>query len=143
MASISPEETAPVREVSDLVSVFHAAEKPLSRSLLGAEAEKFAVHGDSFLPLTYEGEHGVVRVLEALTEYGWQREQEYDGGPLVALRRGGASITLEPLVALGSVMKTPPLVSVGLPTLGLIASAIYVVRRAYRADAEDRSTPPG
>lgn len=100
MASISPEETAPVRGVEDLVSVFHAAEKPLSRFLLGAEAEKFAVHRETFQPLAYDGEHGVVRVLEALTEYGWQPEREYEGGPLVALRRADASITLEPAAQL-------------------------------------------
>jgi glutamate--cysteine ligase len=100
MASISPEETAPVRGVSDLVSVFHAAEKPLSRFLLGAEAEKFAVHRETFRPLAYDGELGVVRVLEALTAYGWQPEHEYQGGPLVALRRGSASITLEPAAQL-------------------------------------------
>jgi glutamate--cysteine ligase len=100
MASVSPEDSAPVRSVDDLVSVFHAAEKPLSRFLLGAEAEKFAVHAETFAPLNYDGQHGVVRVLEALTRYGWQPEREVEGGSLVALRRGSASITLEPAAQL-------------------------------------------
>lgn len=100
MASVSPEDSAPVRTVDDLVSVFHAAEKPLNRFLLGAEAEKFAVHAETFAPLAYDGDHGVVRILEALTHFGWQREYENEGGPLVALRRGSASITLEPAAQL-------------------------------------------
>jgi glutamate--cysteine ligase len=100
MASVSPEDSAPVRSLDDLVSVFHAAEKPTSRFLLGAEAEKFAVHAETFAPLDYDGDFGVVRILEALTKYGWQREHENEGGPLVALRRGSASITLEPAAQL-------------------------------------------
>jgi glutamate--cysteine ligase len=93
---MSPEDSALIRGVDDLVTVFHAAEKPSAMYRLGAEAEKFAVHAETCAPLAYDGAHGVVRVLEALQRFGWLPEHEYDGGPLVALRRDGASITLEP-----------------------------------------------
>jgi glutamate--cysteine ligase len=96
MVATSAEDSAPIRKLDDLVTVFHSSEKPKSAFLLGAEAEKFGVYGDSFAPLSYEGEHGVVRVLEALQALGWEPESEAPGGPLIALRRGGASVTLEP-----------------------------------------------
>ncbi|MGC4091770.1 MAG: glutamate-cysteine ligase family protein [Polyangiaceae bacterium] len=92
----SSDDYAPLRGAEDLVSVFHAAEKPNSGFLLGAEAEKFGVHGESGAPLAYAGDHGVARVLGALTRFGWQPERETDDGPVIALRRGAASITLEP-----------------------------------------------
>ncbi len=96
MTATSAEDSAPIRSLDDLVSVFHAAEKPKTAFLLGAEAEKFGVHGDSFAPLSYDGERGVVRVLEALRAFGWEPDHEVEGGPLIALKRGAASVTLEP-----------------------------------------------
>lgn len=96
MASISPEDSVRVRSVEDLVAVFHAAEKPQGPFLLGTEGEKFAVHAEHFTPLAYEGPHGVRRVLEALEALGWEPEHEVSGGPLIALTRGRASVTLEP-----------------------------------------------
>jgi glutamate--cysteine ligase len=93
---ISTEDNTRVRSVDDLLSVFRAAEKPASAFLLGMEAEKFGVHSETFAPLAYEGDHGVVRVLEALQHYGWEPESETVHGPLIALRRGHAQITLEP-----------------------------------------------
>ncbi|HYO95323.1 MAG TPA: glutamate-cysteine ligase family protein, partial [Polyangiaceae bacterium] len=62
----------------------------------GTEEEKFGVHSETFAPLQYEGDRGVTRVFEALVAAGWRAEAEYDGGPLIALYRGKASITLEP-----------------------------------------------
>jgi glutamate--cysteine ligase len=92
----SSDDNALLRGADDLLSVFRAAEKPVSAYLLGAEAEKFGVHEHTGAPLAYEGEHGVVRVFDALAALGWEPERETETGPVIALRRGSASITLEP-----------------------------------------------
>jgi glutamate--cysteine ligase len=92
----SADDNAPLRGADDLLSVFHAAEKPATSFLLGAEAEKFGVHEQTGAPLAYTGDYGVARVLDALTRLDWQPERETDDGPVIALRRGAASITLEP-----------------------------------------------
>src|SRR6187455_2656205 len=92
----SSDDNALLRGADDLLSVFRAAEKSPSAYLLGAEAEKFGVHERTGAPLSYAGEHGVARIFEALTRFGWEPESETEGGPVIALRRGPASITLEP-----------------------------------------------
>jgi glutamate--cysteine ligase len=86
----------PIRGMGELVSVFEAAEKPLERFRIGVEAEKFGVHAPTGAPLAYEGERSVVRIFDALGPFGWLSERESEGGPVLALRRDGASITLEP-----------------------------------------------
>ncbi len=86
---------APVQSLEQLDDVFRAAEKPQQRFRIGAEAEKFAISSTGS-PLEYEGERGVVGILEALSDFGWEPERESLDGPVIALRRGAASITLEP-----------------------------------------------
>jgi len=90
----SEAEHRPLRDLHELSEVFRAAEKPASRFRIGAEAEKFAVARQSGAPLDYE--HGITRVFAALEQLGWAPERESDDGPVIALRRGAASITLEP-----------------------------------------------
>ena len=52
---------------------------------------------DGFQALPFEGPRSVRRVLELLAErFGWQPEREVEGGIAIALKRGEASITLEP-----------------------------------------------
>jgi glutamate--cysteine ligase len=85
----------PISDLDELVDVFRAAAKRPDQYRIGAEAEKFAV-GPEGQPLPYEGDHGVLRVFEALGEYGWEPEREVEDGPVIALSRGGASVTLEP-----------------------------------------------
>jgi glutamate--cysteine ligase len=88
---------APVRSVDDLLAPFHEAEKPREAFRVGTEAEKFGVYRDTFGPMTYEGERGIKVFLARLAErFGWAPEAEYEGGPVLALKRGEASITLEP-----------------------------------------------
>src|SRR5688572_26069264 len=85
----------PIASYEDLLSIFHAAIKPASAFRVGAEMEKFGVFEDGS-PIPYDGEHGVRAILEDLTAKGWLPEAETEGGPLIALLREGASITLEP-----------------------------------------------
>jgi glutamate--cysteine ligase len=83
--------------VDQLLIPFHEAMKPMERYRVGAEAEKFGVDAVTGAPLPYEGERSVLTVLEALVDrHGWHPERETPDGPLIALLRAGASITLEP-----------------------------------------------
>ena len=48
-------------------------------------------------PVPYDGESGVLALMKELVATGgWKPEGETEGGPLIALLRDGASITLEP-----------------------------------------------
>jgi glutamate--cysteine ligase len=88
------------REITDfeqLLEPFRSAEKPPSAWCIGAEAEKFGVDATTGAPIEYDGERGVLRVLEALAaSHGWAIKREREEGPIVALERSRASITLEP-----------------------------------------------
>lgn len=86
----------PITSASDLLEPFVAAEKPKSAFLCGAEAEKPGVF-DDLSTVPYDGPRGgVASILHDLASKGWHEEREYEGGPLLALTKDGASITLEP-----------------------------------------------
>jgi len=92
-----PQSSPLLTTFDDLLIPFHEAIKPEEQHRIGAEAEKFGVDGQTGAPLPYEGERSVLSVLEALVErHGWHPEAETEGGPLIALLRAGASVTLEP-----------------------------------------------
>jgi len=80
----------------DLFLPFHEAIKPRDRWRIGAEAEKFGVIAATGAALPYEGERGITGILAGLEARGWTAVSEVDGGPVVALTRDGASVTLEP-----------------------------------------------
>jgi glutamate--cysteine ligase len=87
----------PIQSQDDLLSVFHDALSPPERWRVGAEMEKFGVDRESGAPIHYEGPRGVLTILNSLAEHhGWTPESEVPGGPVLALTRDGASITLEP-----------------------------------------------
>lgn len=93
----APRDETPIRSDDDLVEIFHSSERPEEGWRIGAEAEKFGVDAESGAPLAYSGERGVTRVLQALADAGgWQPDRETPHGPVIALRRGAESITLEP-----------------------------------------------
>ena len=93
--SDSPLNDRPIRDLDELAETFRASEKPTDKFRIGAEAEKFAIKADG-TPLRYEGADGVVGIFDELTDYGWEPEREAPEAPVISLRRGGASITLEP-----------------------------------------------
>ena len=89
----SPTHDAPLRGVDDLLAPFHAAEKPRALWRIGTEAEKFGVVGSKAAP--FEG--GVRELLKRLAaNRGWSPKREHPDRPVIALKRGAASITLEP-----------------------------------------------
>jgi len=59
--------------------------------------EKIGILVPENTPLPYEGERGVTAVFERLVaHHGWFEEREHEGAPVISLRRGETSITLEP-----------------------------------------------
>lgn len=85
----------PISSYDELLSLFHGAIKPVSEFRVGAEMEKFGVLRDG-APVPYEGPDGVLSIMEELAQKGWRAERESADGPIIALLRDGASITLEP-----------------------------------------------
>jgi glutamate--cysteine ligase len=90
---------APIIRFEDFFAPFHEAEKGEERFSVGAEMEKPAVLSGvsgSFEPIPYDGERSVAKILGALQTSGWSPVRETDEGPVIALYRGQASVTLEP-----------------------------------------------
>ena len=87
----------PIRGRDDLVAPFVEACKPPAEWRVGPEMEKFGIFEDTRMPLLYSGRRSVLHILEVLASaHGWRPEREHEGGPIVALTRGDASVTLEP-----------------------------------------------
>jgi glutamate--cysteine ligase len=80
----------------DLFRPFHEAIKPRDQWRIGAEAEKFGVVTATGAAVPYDGERGITGVFAALQKHGWQPMSEVEAGPILALARDGASVTLEP-----------------------------------------------
>ncbi|WP_394829543.1 glutamate--cysteine ligase [Pendulispora albinea] len=96
-SSTDPSLEQPIRSYDDLLTVFREAEKPESEHRIGPEMEKPGVCGKTFAPIPYDGDRGVLAVLNYfIAEHGWQPDREHEDGPIIALKRGRASITLEP-----------------------------------------------
>ncbi len=88
-------EGPPIESFDQLAGYLEAGCKPKERWRIGTEHEKFGFTQDGHAPLPYEADGASVRkMLEGLTRFGWEPILE-DGKP-VALKRAGASITLEP-----------------------------------------------
>lgn len=78
--------------------LFSESERPREAWRIGLEAERFGVYGSTGDPLLYDDpERGVLRFWSELRRNGgWKPERESASGPVIALRRGQAAITLEP-----------------------------------------------
>lgn len=88
---------APVRAIEELDQIFRDAEKPRAQFRIGAEAEKFGVDATSLVPVPYSGPGSILTLFEHFqARHGWRAVREAEGGPIIALERGQASITLEP-----------------------------------------------
>lgn len=86
---------APITSVDDCVAFLRSGETPREEWAIGTEHEKIGVLEDTFERIPYAGERGIGRLLERIAERdGWKPVLE--GENLIALEKGGASITLEP-----------------------------------------------
>jgi glutamate--cysteine ligase len=81
----------------DLFAPFYRAMKPTGEWRVGAEAEKIGVRGASHIALQYEGQAGILQILQSLvTRFGWSPVRESAAGPVIALERDNAHVSLEP-----------------------------------------------
>jgi glutamate--cysteine ligase len=86
---------APIEDVQALVENLASGCRPAEDWKIGTEHEKFAFRLDDLRPVPYEGEHGIGALLERLAaNYAWT--PDYEGDHVIALKRDGCSITLEP-----------------------------------------------
>jgi glutamate--cysteine ligase len=97
VTTTEPSDLEPIRRRDDFVLPFAEACKPRTGWRIGPEVEKGSLFEATRLPLPYPGERSVARILDELSsKYGWAMEREHEGGPVIALLRGHASVTLEP-----------------------------------------------
>src|SRR5262245_19520223 len=88
-------QAAPIESIDQLVEEFHGSAKPRERWTIGTEYEKLAVDPWTGGAVSFSGPRGIETLLRELAErFAWEPQEE--NGRTVALRRGRASITLEP-----------------------------------------------
>jgi glutamate--cysteine ligase len=85
---------APIESRRQLVEYFAAGNKPAADWRIGTEHEKFGFDKTTLEPLPFDGQISVRSMLEGMTRFGW--EPIVEGNNPIALRRFGATITLEP-----------------------------------------------
>jgi glutamate--cysteine ligase len=83
-----------IESKQQLIDDLAAGNKPREAWRIGTEHEKFGFRLSDLRPPTYEGPQGIRAVLEGLAQFGWTPVLE--GGHLIALKKDGASVTLEP-----------------------------------------------
>ena len=90
-----PEPDEPITRARPLADHLAAGCKPRSEWRIGTEHEKFGFFLENRRPVPYDGDTGIGALLAALAErYDWTPETE--DGNIIALKRAGCSITLEP-----------------------------------------------
>jgi len=89
------EASRPIEGDADLLQYFIDGETEPADWKVGTEHEKIGLYADTLARLTYEGERGIAVLLERIaSDDDWIRV--FEGEHLVALKKDGASITLEP-----------------------------------------------
>lgn len=88
-------EGAPIEHIGQLAEYLAAGSKPVEDFRIGTEHEKFGFALGDHTPLPYTSDGpSVEKMLTGLQRFDWQPIEE--AGVVVALKRNGASITLEP-----------------------------------------------
>ncbi|MFC7736807.1 glutamate--cysteine ligase [Roseomonas sp. GCM10028921] len=93
MSNPGEADLTPIQSVSDLAGWFAAGSKPREAWRVGTEHEKVGFYREGFAPPPYEP-HGICALLDGLAVRGWERIE--DTGKLIGLKRGEASVSLEP-----------------------------------------------
>ncbi len=83
-----------INSKADLVEYLEKGCKKPEAFRIGTEHEKFCFDSKTLKPLPYRGEKGIEKVLKGFAQFGWQPVFEKEN--LIALKKGQASITLEP-----------------------------------------------
>jgi len=84
----------PIEDKAEMIDWIAAGCKPVAAWLIGTEHEKIGFDLSSLKPLPYDGDTGIFAMLEGLKKFDW--EGVVENGYLIALKRGGASVSLEP-----------------------------------------------
>ena len=78
----------------DLIRYFSDGEKTLGSEKIGTEHEKFVFSKKDLSLIPYEGEQSIINIFDRFIDLGWDPIKEQNN--IVALKKNGASITLEP-----------------------------------------------
>jgi glutamate--cysteine ligase len=87
----------PIASMDDLVDHLRSGEKPEEAFRIGTEHEKFGFYAEDLSPVPYEGERGILALLDGMQALsGW--EPIIDDGKLIGLAgsNGSGAISLEP-----------------------------------------------
>ncbi|WP_019959805.1 glutamate--cysteine ligase [Woodsholea maritima] len=89
-------EGAVIEQKAQLIAELAKGEKPREAWRIGTEHEKFGFNTKTLRPIPYDSAVGptVRGMLEGLTRFGW--EPVIENGFIIALKRDGASVSLEP-----------------------------------------------
>lgn len=79
---------------SQMITHLEAGSKPRSEWRIGTEHEKIGFSLKDLLPLPYHGACGIKAMLEGMQRFGWT--PVFEGQNVIALKRNGASMSLEP-----------------------------------------------
>ncbi|MEO3474390.1 glutamate--cysteine ligase [Roseomonas sp. CAU 1739] len=93
MSNPGESDPTPISSARQLAGWFAAGSKPRSQWRIGTEHEKFGFRRDTLAPPPYEP-GGIRAMLEGLMAFGW--EPILDRGNPIGLKRGDASVSLEP-----------------------------------------------
>jgi glutamate--cysteine ligase len=93
MSNPGDADVTPVTSVRQLAEFIAVGCKPRDQWTIGTEHEKFGFRHDDLTPPPYEP-RGIRAVLDGMAQDGW--EPITDGGNPIGLKRGSASVSLEP-----------------------------------------------
>jgi glutamate--cysteine ligase len=93
MSNPGEADLTPITSVSQLAEWFAAGSKPRTEWRIGTEHEKFGFRRDGLVAPPYEPA-GIRAMLEGIAAKGW--EPILDNGKPIGLKRGSASVSLEP-----------------------------------------------
>jgi len=88
------EDKIAIEHKAQLVEYFEKGNKPREKWGIGTEHEKFMFRKNNFKRLVYGPDRGINTILTQMRLIGWQPVLE--GEKTIGLKKGGASITLEP-----------------------------------------------
>jgi glutamate--cysteine ligase len=88
------EDKIAIEHKAQLVEYFEKGNKPREKWGIGTEHEKFMFRKNNFKRLVYGPDRGINTILTQMQLIGWQPVLE--GEKTIGLKKGGASITLEP-----------------------------------------------
>ncbi|MCO6417572.1 glutamate--cysteine ligase [Siccirubricoccus sp. KC 17139] len=94
MSNPGEADLTPITSVRQLAEWFAVGSKPRAQWGVGTEHEKFGFFREGYATPPYEGAGGIRAILEGFMARGWA--PILDNGNPIGLKRGGASISLEP-----------------------------------------------